>query len=1068
MENLPPEPCFADVHKCGYLRKQKSMHRRFFVLRGPSERGPARLEYYESEKKFRATPKAGGVGPGSGGPPQPPPKRTINLETALNVNKRADAKHRHLLVLYSRDSSFCVACEGEEEQEAWYSAMLELQCKGKAHSDKGDDDITPPGPAFKEVWQVSLRPKGLGQAKNLVGIYRLCLTEKTINFVKLSSDAAAVVLQLMNIRRCGHSENYFFIEVGRSAVTGPGEFWMQVEDSVVAQNMHETILEAMKAMSEAFRLRSKSQSLPSNPISVPSRRHHANPPPSQVGFSRRSRVDVTANTSPAAKHNFQRVRTASDGNGSASRPASEDGSPASTTPTLRVKSQKNPGGNKPCNPPSSHTKSTPVPSARPTSLPNPVSPSSSSTSGHGSDCHYTHTLVNSISESPSDYGFISSDECGSSPGDLRTPYDPMNFLPASLDDSSLNYISMGKQGLQSQDGQCQRKAPKWASGKGGEGERNLNKRASLPPMSVGRVTPKAPRKKEGEEYTMMTRTPSRESFTASTSAQPSSYSNGLDPGQCETLRENEKIGMGITDNGYMAMLPGGRHGSQGKSDDYMPMTPNSVSPPQHIVRTEVGGYMVMSPNGSCSPDNAAYRQSWMHGEKFSVDSNDSKMSVSEYMNMSPLSCSASSTPPDTSPHLADDAPKMIYSYYSLPRSYKHTATATVRPFTACAGSTRHSCSSSTSSDSLEDPEHVLMTFGPPKIESAVPLKRGKGRPPVNLFIDVSKANTLPKVRENPAVPPAPKSPGEYVSIEFRTGSARPLPRPTSCISGFHTLPAIPLPSEYMNMDLDPPTGFSRRAARPLGVSEPKRKPFGATAEECLNVKGVVASSTSIGSPTFSDYTEMAFGTGAETPKSSSPIEQETTLRESDLMEHIADIGTFSVSKLSPNPNQGAKLIRVDPQGRRRHCSETFLSVPATVASLSVPFSDHAKRHSSASFENVWTKGEAGASAAAVNGAMAAVPDDHSGSLPRHPSGGFESGLNYIDLDLAKDGSQEGPSVQPKPFAQFHVAASGATGGVGGAGSAGSSIASLNTYASIDFHKSEELRSHKTTKDGTEC
>ena len=85
-----------------------------------------------------------------------------------------------------------------------------------------------PGPAFKEVWQVKVWPKGLGQAKNLVGVYRLCLTEKTVNFVKLNSDAAAVVLQLMNVRRCGHSENFFFVEVGRSAVTGPGEFWMQV------------------------------------------------------------------------------------------------------------------------------------------------------------------------------------------------------------------------------------------------------------------------------------------------------------------------------------------------------------------------------------------------------------------------------------------------------------------------------------------------------------------------------------------------------------------------------------------------------------------------------------------------------------------------------------------------------------------------------------------------------------------------------------------------------------------------------------------------------------------------
>lgn len=103
--------------------------------------------------------------------------------------------------------------------------------EGKNPNDSGaagDYGVPNPGPAFKEVWQVKVWPKGLGQAKNLVGIYRLCLTDKTVNFVKLNSDAAAVVLQLMNVRRCGHSENFFFVEVGRSAVTGPGEFWMQV------------------------------------------------------------------------------------------------------------------------------------------------------------------------------------------------------------------------------------------------------------------------------------------------------------------------------------------------------------------------------------------------------------------------------------------------------------------------------------------------------------------------------------------------------------------------------------------------------------------------------------------------------------------------------------------------------------------------------------------------------------------------------------------------------------------------------------------------------------------------
>ncbi|XP_067409979.1 insulin receptor substrate 1-like [Emydura macquarii macquarii] len=270
MEGDPP---LADVRLCGHLRKQKSERRRFFALRAPSELGPARLEWYESEKKFQA----GGARP----------KRTFPLAGALNIHKRADARHRHLIVLYGRDGTFGLAAETAAEQQAWYSAMMELRVQGQPPGSGA------PSPApFREVWQVSLRPKGLGQAKNLVGVYRLCLAESTVELVRLRASAACLVVQLLSVRRCGHSENYFFLEVGRSAATGPGELWMQVEDLVVAQNIHETILEAMKALSEEGRLRGRSQSLASAPITVPARRRPAaTPPPGQVGSGRRMGAD---------------------------------------------------------------------------------------------------------------------------------------------------------------------------------------------------------------------------------------------------------------------------------------------------------------------------------------------------------------------------------------------------------------------------------------------------------------------------------------------------------------------------------------------------------------------------------------------------------------------------------------------------------------------------------------------------------------------------------------------------------------------------------------------------------
>ncbi|XP_062993607.1 LOW QUALITY PROTEIN: insulin receptor substrate 1-like [Elgaria multicarinata webbii] len=576
----------SDVRLCGYLRKQKSHHRRFFVLRGASERGPARLEYYENEKKFRA-----------GGPGGSRPKRAFPLASALNINKRTDARYRHLIILYGRDGTFGVAAENAEQQQAWYAAMVELHCKGKAPVAGDPEAAVVPGPAFKEVWQVSLRPRGLGHTKNLAGMYLLCLTEKTINFVKLNSDVAAVVLQLLNVRRCGHSENYFFMEVGRSAVTGPGELWMQVEDLVVAQNMHETILEAMKALSEEFRVRSKSQSLASTPISVPPRRQHlGNPPAGQGAFPW--------------------------------RPRGPEG-----TPSL------------------SHSPAAPGPKA-------------------GSGPRKADSL--------SDYSALSSDEGGSSPGEWRPPSctpDPLSYMLTEA--GELDYIAMGK--VASQD---RHRLAKWASGA------EAHKRASLPPLALDKGTPGLPRRRKPALVAL---------------AISASYPEGLN------LRG--------ADPGYMAMLPGVATGAEDR--DYVPMTPGSVSPPR-----ESGGYVLMSPSGSCSPDGPG---PW----------GESKSLGSDYMNMSPASRSASSTPPEYCPLLAiaGGAP-----FYSLPRSYKHLPQPLRCPFNPG----RLSCSSSTSSESLEE------AVGAPGC-------------PLGLFVGLPGAGG--------DVPPAtPRSPGEYVSIEYHSAA----------------------------------------------------------------------------------------------------------------------------------------------------------------------------------------------------------------------------------------------------------------------------------------------------------
>ncbi|XP_041635257.1 insulin receptor substrate 1-B [Cheilinus undulatus] len=1270
-----PQSC-EDVRKSGYLRKQKSMHRRYFVLRTASERGPARLEYYESEKKFRG--KA------------PVPKKAVALETCFNINKRADSKNKHMIVLYTRAESFAIAAENEADQDEWYQAMVELQCKSKNPTDNGaagDYGVPNPGPAFKEVWQVKVWPKGLGQAKNLVGIYRLCLTEKTVNFVKLNSDAAAVVLQLMNVRRCGHSENFFFVEVGRSAVTGPGEFWMQVDDSVVAQNMHETLLEAMKALSEEFRQRSKSQSnsgpgggaTASNPISVPSRRHHPNPPPSQVGFSRRPRTEppggangaagaTSANASPTPRHSFPRSRTASDGGkgedglagttplqGPNSSP-STNGS-CSTTPILRSKSVRSA---------STTAAKTPLGLMRSISTPAPSpAPSLSSSSGHGSEFGgvtssasagpsgaYSRVLSHraSVSGSPSDYG--SSDEYGSSPGDhtlLPSPSLPGSSVGStgsqSLGEEGANYILMGQRsggggssnqgsltssslpapGTPSYGSQPQsRRVLRRSSSRECEAERRLlSKRASLPPMALERLAPRQRRAEEpadedSADYAIMSRSTSRESFTSTSSSlqrEPilSAGSAVGGGGYLDVAGEFRSEGAGgtsgtidvVVDNGYMSMLPGVTQPPASLSqsaavsvpdsdskpgDDYMAMTPNnSVSPPQHIQPPPTSdGYMIMSPNSSCSPDQ---RGGLSGGAWVGSGSADSRAG-SDYMNMSPISArsvNGSPPPPDhagqSETSSQQQAPKMVYSYYSLPRSYKHNPTSGHfddgpgrgrRPNGSCsrgmgggrtiggrqeqpaAGnsvvgrlslSSSSYSSSSASSESLGETEDRAiqaaspMTGGVQSKDGTKPQqKRGSGglskqgshtrSRPVSLFVDVSKANTLPRVRENP-LPPEPKSPGEYVSIEFKgekcsqtgvgvgrgrglrhglslpqgSSNKHPQHRPTSCLGNFIPLsgsPSAPITppaaSEYVNMDLGPSPSpspltplvfpsFHTPPTPPTLAHAPKACDEGATSphEEGAEVaeaslrksRESVPSVTESESPTScGDYTEMAFSLNSNavprpsssvSPKATSPTRTEST---APVLSRGLD---FPLAKPGPNPDHGAKVIRADPQGRRRHCSETFLASPSLPTSTSTSSSSTASlfpEHAQAvarrlGFENMlWN-----------NGAVTDNPTQFAlaGQAPlsgNTQTSSTEQGLNYIDLDLANKETPhlglDGPSGTQAASRLFSVLGGGS--GVGGVSPAVSSSSSnLNTYASIDFYKSEELRTHQNgNKEGTEC
>jgi len=85
--------------------------KKLFVLREESASGPARLEYYDTEKKM----KSGTV------------KRTIILRACFNINKKTESRQRPAIVLFTKDDCFTVVCENDGKQMDWLTLMTELR-----------------------------------------------------------------------------------------------------------------------------------------------------------------------------------------------------------------------------------------------------------------------------------------------------------------------------------------------------------------------------------------------------------------------------------------------------------------------------------------------------------------------------------------------------------------------------------------------------------------------------------------------------------------------------------------------------------------------------------------------------------------------------------------------------------------------------------------------------------------------------------------------------------------------------------------------------------------------------
>lgn len=996
------------VKKCGYLRKQKHGHRRFFVLREPVERCPARLEYYESEKKWRNKSAA---------------KRVITLDSCLCVNKRADAKHKHLIALYTKDEYFAVAADNEQEQESWFTVLTDLIAEGKVYDSPASTSslvgfeeasyglITPATAVYKEVWQINLKSKGLGQTKNLTGVYRLCLSSRTISFVKLNSETAAVSLQLMNIRRCGHSDSFFFIEVGRSAVTGPGEFWMQAEDSVVAQNIHETILEAMKAMKELseFRPRSKSQSASTNPISVPTRRNLNNLPPSQTGLVRRSRTDSMAATSPGRKFTSCRIRTASEGDGSVTRPVSMsisvNGSPTSPNSGNHLIRSHTLSSGRTCRMLESasnlhHSRSMPVSNSPPgTSSPISMSPRGGAGVYTPDKARRPFSCSASISGSLSDTGFMLCDDYSSSPGEPRflpltrsdTP-DSLSSTPPSRDMSDpCGYMIMeGANGSR--------------SGAGGDGlayDKAYRKRThSLTTPRQQRVV--APLSSASlDDYTLMRMAHGHNSHSASPKVcYPEDYGD-IEIGSSRSSSSN------LADDGYMPMTPGVAAQS-GKVDNYVPMSPMCVSAPKQIVNPRVhpqaaasGGYKTNSPCSSSLEDNG-YMRMWC-GSKSSIESPDRN---GEYMNMSPGNPPPLQTPPDYYMGLlAGEAPSVRSAYQAgsltLPAKLQASKNEESNQYVLMSPQSLRQRLGESDYYSVMQPSAAQTSPLSPSVPSPVRHNRAEslayrgrlGRPN-RLSLDTLR--TLPSMNEHP-LPGEPRSPGEYINIDFSSARFSP-PSTVSTESQSSSLgsssggPGRSSLTDYMNLELG--SRSPKEADTPAERLDTLPELSMCSEEDEVYHLDGEKGSQGLGDEVKNDYTEMTFGMTSSPPQlvpqntasSQSSRERRLSLEDQGVPQGIGVFLLGATSSSTLDPDCSAKVIRANPQGRRRHSSETFSST-ATVTPVFPSFArgDMVKRHSSV--ENISSRSSEGSD------------EEYGSPVNRQSSAGYPNGLNYIALNL---------------------------------------------------------------------
>ncbi|XP_051912903.1 uncharacterized protein LOC127595437 isoform X2 [Hippocampus zosterae] len=179
----------SDVVKQGYLGKFERSHRRYFVLRAGSHTGPSRLEWYKSQEKFAAMEKSSGKATLFGLSKQ----GVLYLRCCISVGRLSSFRKGHTVALYAQDQTMVLVADNPQDQETWYLSIMKMmeECRDDEDQACDDDDgycTLPPAAFFKEVWPVSVNPRGLGRSKSLAAQHIHEVVRDTVRALRVLPD----------------------------------------------------------------------------------------------------------------------------------------------------------------------------------------------------------------------------------------------------------------------------------------------------------------------------------------------------------------------------------------------------------------------------------------------------------------------------------------------------------------------------------------------------------------------------------------------------------------------------------------------------------------------------------------------------------------------------------------------------------------------------------------------------------------------------------------------------------------------------------------------------------------